>query len=480
MQALQLACMVGFFNSSCVRMVALFASLTAYSSAAAAQPSSYPAEPPPPSNPSGAPRTPSPTPPPGSPIEITPQPDDELTAPPTAATGSELDQPIDLNAAPPDAATPSALDAATSGKTGVPIVTMPYVPPTEDLIVSNRELGGHHFPLAVFVPPALTFSYFGVRAGLEYHRVPGFSRDISFFASGFSRATLETVNAAETVDVALRLHEYIALLGTAYGLARVGANEQTLLGTGADYTYGGDVGVLIKLFRVAGFQLALRGEAGYFAGQRAGIIELFQDIGDIVRTNIDQLAMTTDVRTIDLPARLASIENAIRVATSAILTPFHGFEYGGALNAAQSLGPAMGLQLSFGLYGKTTTYDVPVFDATAATVTADPQDVNQFSPRFAVAFDVDLESSLGIPLDLVAEYMLNRLTVQTALPSGTQERSWIEHTVALGGYYAGSLNLQLGLIAYMLLGQNYDVGENAQPSGEPLDVGAQFVFRYLR
>lgn len=465
-----------------------FASLAAVvavltlSSLAAAQASPNPAEPPPPST-GGAARTPSPTPPPAALVD--PAPADEASpldqAPAATDSSPDAAATLDLNAPAPPSADVNANPEAASGD-GVQIVTTPDQPKpsSEDLIVSNRELGGHHFPLAVFVPPAQTFSYFGVRAGLEYNRVPGFSRDISFFTTGFSRATLETVNAAETVDVALRLHDYIALLGSAYGLARVGANEQTLLGTGADYTYGGDVGVLLKLFRIAGFQLAVRAEAGYFAGQQAGIIELFQDIGAIVRTNINQLAQTTDIRDVDIPGRLTAIENAIRVATSAILTPFRGFEYGGSVNAAQSLGSAMGLQLSFGLYGKAETYDIPVFDATAATVTADPRDVTRFSPRLAVAFDLDFQSSLGIPLDLMAEYTLTRWSVRTDLLEGVEDRAWTEQLVALGGYYAGALNLQLGVIAYILLGQSVDPGANAQPSGEPLDVGAQFVFRYLR
>jgi hypothetical protein len=126
--------------------------------------------------------------------------------------------------------------------------------------------------------------------------VPGVARDLSFYSTGEERpANLETVNAAETMDFALRLHDVVALVGSGYGLARVGANVTTLLGSGADYTYGGNGGVLVKLFRVAGFQLAARAEVGYFAGQQAGIVELFQDIGAIVNVNIRELAMLRDL-----------------------------------------------------------------------------------------------------------------------------------------------------------------------------------------
>lgn len=478
--------MVTLHDSSALTTFAVAATLAALTSIAEAQPSAYPAEPPVPLNPSGIPRTPPTTltPPPASSAAHAPQPAEEVPAsdhaPPSAATDvAPADSTADLGAPPSGGqAAPAASGSSSAGR---PTAAQPYeLPDDEEIIVSNRELGGHRFPLAVFVPAALTFSYFGVRAGLEYHQVPGFARDITFFSSGFSRANLQTVNAAETVDVALRLHEYIALLGSAYGLARVGANEQTLLGSGADYTYGGDVGVLIKLFRIGGFQLAIRGEAGYFAGQRAGIIGLFQDIGAIVQTNINELAQTTDLGTIDLPARLSSIENSIRVATRAILTPFRGGEYGGSLNAAQSFGPAMGLQISFGLFGKSETADIPIFDARTATITRDPQDENKFWPQLAVAFDIDLESSSGIPLDLMAEYTLTRMSVRTDVPMGVQRRAWTEHLVALGGYFAGAIDLQLGIVGYFLHGRNPDVGANAQPSGDPLDVGAQFVFRYLR
>jgi hypothetical protein len=140
----------------------------------------------------------------------------------------------------------------------------------------------------------------------------------------------------------------------------------------------------------------------------------------------------------------------------------------------------MGLQLSLGIFGKAETYDIPVFNPSPASITAVSRDVNKFWPRLAAAFDVDFQSSLGIPLDIIAEYTLTRLTVDTHLDGSVEQRSWTEHVLALGGYYAGALNLQLGVVGYLLLGRNPDETANGQPSGEPLDVGAQFVFRYLR
>ena len=39
-------------------------------------------------------------------------------------------------------------------------------------------------------------------------------------------------------------------------------------------TYGGDLGLLVKLFRAGSFQLSVRGQAGYYTGQSAGILAL--------------------------------------------------------------------------------------------------------------------------------------------------------------------------------------------------------------
>ena len=405
------------------------------------------------------------------PLQVTPEPEPE----------PERGPPVpEAPAQPPPSATPTAPPTACTTEC-TKYISVPQQP-TAAPLVTHRELGGHHFPVALYVPPALTLSYFGVRAGIEYHSVPGYARDLSFFGTGAVNPThLQTVNAAETVDVALRLHEYVALVGTAYGLARVGANEATLLGTGADYTYGGSLGLLVKLFRVASFQMAVRAEVGYFAGQQAGIIELFQDIGQVVQFNIEQLATIRNLNELNLEGRLDAIEASIRTATTAMLTPFRGTEYGGSLNMAQALGRMFGVQLALGLYGKSATYDIPSFDARTSTVTRESRAVDRLYPRLGVALDVDL-AKVGVPLDLLGEYQLTRLRVQSDLPDDELDgvSAWTEHLVAFGVHYSGSLDLQLGLTAYILYGQNPLSGANAQASGDPLDVGTQFVFRYLR
>ena len=189
--------------------------------------------------------------------------------------------------------------------------------------------------------------------------------------------------------------------------------------------------------------------------------------------------MLRDLSQLDLPGRLAKIENSIRAATSAMLTPFRGAEYGGSINMAQSLGATFGLQLALGLYGKSATYDIPRFDARTSTLARETRAVDKFYPRLGVAFDADF-ISVGVPIDLMAEYMLTRMHQQSDLPDDTGNRTWTEHLFALGVHYSGLPDLQLGVMGYILLGQNSASGANVQSWGKPLDVGGQFVFRYLR
>src|SRR5262245_12523639 len=86
--------------------------------------------------------------------------------------------PVAESPPPPPAPTPPAPAAAVAAApTAAPAKSAAdgCEPPASTAeAISHRELGGHYFPVALFVPPALTLSHFGIRAGIEYHSVPGF------------------------------------------------------------------------------------------------------------------------------------------------------------------------------------------------------------------------------------------------------------------------------------------------------------------
>ena len=339
---------------------------------------------------------------------------------------------------------------------------------------STRVLGGHSFLLGTFVPSGLINSHLGIRAGLEYHQVPGYVQLPSLVTTRPQEVELQTINVAETLDFAIRLHDHFAIFGDGYGKARVGANINTLLGTGADYTYGGRLGVLVKLFTLASFQASVSGQAGYYTGQSAGIMALFQDLNIIAREAVQQVQRNP---VIDIDDAVERLNTAFRTATADLLTPFEGFTYGVSLNLTQAIGRYVGLQGSVGYYAETATYRPTRYDVASGGPVMREHTVSTQRPSFALAADFDAQPA-GLPLALLIEYRATPTSVTDTQDVRQLHISSVEHLVALGLFYSGRTDLQLGITTYTVYGQLPTLSANAMHSGKPLDLALQLVFRY--
>ena len=339
----------------------------------------------------------------------------------------------------------------------------------------TRALGEHYFQLGSFVPSALVDSHIGIRAGVEYHQVPGFAQLPSLVSTGPQAVDLRTINVAETLDFAVKLHEHFAIYGDGYGKARVGANIATLLGSGADYTYGGDLGLLVKLFRAGGFQLSVSGQAGYYSGQSAGILALFQDLNVIAQ---DALKKFQQNPVLDVNQAINQLNVAFRTATADLLTPFSGFKFGFALNAAQAIGPYLGVQASLGFYSDRATYQPTRYDTQSGGPLVMERTIKTTRPSLALAMDLDASPS-GLPFAMLLEYRATPINVSDSQAEPGYDVTAFEHLVALGLFYSGRRDLQLGFTGYTLFGQAPTIGANATPSGKPLDLALQLVFRYF-
>jgi hypothetical protein len=354
----------------------------------------------------------------------------------------------------------------------------------------NRVLGGHQFPIGAFVPLALATSYLGVRAGFEYHEVPGFEQR-NIFTGEQRFITLQTVNVREDIDFALRIHEYIAIFGNAYGRGRVGANIDTLLGNGAEYTYGGDLGALVKLFRVGSFHLALRGEVGFYAGQKAGVQTLYSDLSAIALNTVNSLLNSPQL---DYNTVVTTLNASFNAATADLLMPFDGLIYGASLNLALALGKYVGLQGVVGFLYDATTSRPTRFDTNLGISMTTTSTATTLRPSLSTALDFDA-ISIGIPMDILVEYRLTPLSLSQDLTRKTTPESTetvisefteitiskftFEHLVALSFFYSGRTDLQLGITGYTLLGQAPVVKMDGPSSGKPQDFGVQPVLRYF-
>ena len=339
---------------------------------------------------------------------------------------------------------------------------------------STRVLGGHSFLLGTFVPTGLINSHLGVRAGLEYHQVAGYVQLPSLLNTRPQEVELETINVAETLDFAVRLHDHFAIFGDGYGKARVGANINTLLGTGADYTYGGRLGVLVKLFTLASFQASVSGQAGYYAGQSAGIMALFQDLNIIAREAVEQVQADP---VIDVDDAVERLNTAFRTATADLLTPFEGVTYGVSLNLTQAIGRYVGLQASIGYYAEAATYRPTRYDVASGGPVMQEHTVSTQRASFGIAADFDAAPA-GFPLALLVEYRATPTSVTDTQDLTRLDVSSLEHLVALGLFYSGRTDLQLGVTTYSVYGQLPTLSANAMHSGKPLDLALQLVFRY--
>ncbi len=338
----------------------------------------------------------------------------------------------------------------------------------------HRVLGGHQFPIGAFVPLALTTSYIGVRAGFEYHEVPGFEQ-LNIFGNPPRIVSLQTVNVREDIDFALRIHEYIALFGNAYGRGRVGANIETLLGSGAEYTYGGDLGALVKILRVGSFQLALRGQVGFYTGQKAGVLTLYSDLSAIA---LDAVTRLLNASQLDLNLIINQMNASFAAATADLLTPFDGLVYGVSLNLALALGKYVGFQGVVGFLYDTTTSQPTSFDINTGTSITITTTATMLRPSLSTALDFDA-NPLGFPMDILVEYRLTPLSVSRDIRQVTISEFTFEHLIALSFFYSGRTDLQLGVTGYTLLGQAPVLNVDGPSSGKPQDFGVQPVLRYF-
>ena len=340
---------------------------------------------------------------------------------------------------------------------------------------STRVLGRHSFLLGTFTPSPLVNSHVGVRAGMEYQQVPGYVQLPSLTNTGPQQVELRTLNVAETIDFGVRLFDFLGIFGEGYGKARVGANINTLLGTGADYTYGGKLGAVLKLFRLASFQLSASAQAGYYSGQSAGILALFQDLNVIAREAVQEVQQNP---VIDINRAVERLNTAFRTATADLLTPFEGLTYGVSINVAQAIGPYFGLQASAGYYAEAATYRPTRYDTATGGPLTQEHTVSTQRPSFSVAMDFDA-SPLGVPFALLVEYRGTPTSVTDTQAVQEVYESSFEHLVALGFFYSGRTDLQLGLTSYSVYGQLPTLHAGPTTSGKPLDLALQLVFRYF-
>lgn len=316
----------------------------------------------------------------------------------------------------------------------------------------SRQLGGHTFLFPMLQRNAFVASYVGSTGGVAWYDVP----DLPIGLLGTQDVSL--VGYQQTLDLGVRLTPWLGLWGEARGTLYTGLTVGSFVSDGANFRAGGVGGAVVRLLHLesSGTQLSLRAGGGYEGGTELALLPLLNAIVDtpgvtlvsILRGNLGELL-------------------TVKITESSV---------NGGLFFAQALGGSfLGLQASASaahLWRTRKPFD-PTVDARV------DQQTTAFRFNLAAALTADFKS-LGVPLALMGEYLFTAGSQSEVELARTDLRS---SSVALGLYYTGRRNLQLGLGGVAVLAAEPRIGRDAEgnpaKSGEPNFYYGQFVLRYI-
>ncbi|MCP3137531.1 hypothetical protein [Pyxidicoccus xibeiensis] len=314
-----------------------------------------------------------------------------------------------------------------------------------------RQLGGHTFQFPILQQSAFVTTHVGLREGVARYDVP----DLPVGRLGTTDVLLTGVQ--QSVDLGLAFTDWLGVAGFARGTVITGANARSLLVDGATVELVGQAGAIVRVWRNegSGTQLSLRGNFGYQDGSEVTVLPLVRGI---------------------LNNPLLTVEDVVQGGIGEfILVPRTETSVNGGAFLAQALGRTFSLQASAN--GEYAWREREPFDvATGARVT---QKTHAARVNLTAALTADF-ASLGVPVALIGEYLFSTgEETEVGLPDRTLRSS----TVALGVYYSGRPNLQVGLGAATTLNAapRIGLGEEGQPleSGDPTLSYAQLILRYI-
>jgi hypothetical protein len=137
----------------------------------------------------------------------------------------------------------------------------------------SRQMDGHTFLLPILQQSALITTHVGIREGLAHYEVP----DLPVGSLG--QRDISLAGLQQTLDLGLRINDWLGLAGYAQGVAVIGTSEPSLLLRGAEYELTGQAGLSVRLLREgAGTQVTARANAGFDKGREILVLPLLSGI----------------------------------------------------------------------------------------------------------------------------------------------------------------------------------------------------------
>lgn len=314
-----------------------------------------------------------------------------------------------------------------------------------------RELGGHTFLLPILQQSAFVTTNAGLREGIARYDVP----DVPVGRLGTRDVLLTGVQ--QTLDLGIAFTDWLGVAGFARATVVTGSNTPSLLLRGASMELFGQAGAVVRVWRnePSGTQLSLRANVGLAHGNEITVRSLINGILNQPGLTFEDVVESDLREYIRVPTRETSVN-------------------GGAF-LAQAFSRTFSLQASaFGEYAWRERD--PFISAGSGRVT---QESHAARVNFTAALAADFAPH-GVPVALLGEYLF---TTGEETEVGRPVRTLGASTVALGLYYTGRPNLQLGLGAATTLNaaRRLGVGEESEEreSGDPTLSYGQFILRYI-
>jgi hypothetical protein len=322
----------------------------------------------------------------------------------------------------------NAQDAAPAPAAAAPtatVVATAAAPPASSFPAqfSNNSLG------------AFVTTDFGVREGFALFTIPNFP------LSGTSSFNLSLAGLKQDFDLGVKILPWLGVFADGDGSVVIGTSVSSLaLGPNA-FSFFGEGGAVARLFRLesTGTQVSLRASGGGGPGIGLNIEPLIQNlessakatVGSVIQGNIGKF----------------------------LLTPESTYAFGGSLNAAQALTRNFGAQFTFAV--KDTGLTQSPFNAMTHTNVSSSLN----TPEIDVALAVSIDGSPNrVPIALVPEYELLK---------DFGSNSSLQNLVAIGLYYSGRRDLQVGLEGAIDFGL-----PEIEGSGRPSLYLGEFLLRY--
>jgi hypothetical protein len=307
---------------------------------------------------------------------------------------------------------------------------------------SRITLGGHRFMYPALIDTAFIATSIENRTSARYAS----TRDVPI---GNHLTDITSLGVRETLGLEIAFGDIWELGVTALGQFVAGDTGRALATQGAFYAYGAALDGAIRIVRIesSGTQLALRAQA--FGVESGGQISLLPFIAAVRN------------QPLALPDIIANFGDLL-------VTPTSWWGFAGSVNLAQAITPIFSIQASFRLdfHRVTQSPYVPLSGRNDVTSTS-------WLPQVGVAVGVNPP---GSPIAILAEY-------RASAQDSADPASFAHNVLALGAYYSGRPDLQIGPVIAGEFGlpplSGIDANGNPEPGQRGDAITGQIMMRYI-